>query len=204
MKKQEKMSQGLRYFFKRLEKKSVELSEEITRKSFLVKNVPFDEVEKFTRSLMTQNIFINTVGTNGKIESTILSKAIFSINKVVRLYYSTSLDESRQGYIRLRADVGQQLIIVEKLHGLRPTPEVIYASLDECHVIRFFTNWILKRIDWDKTKTKHLELYKLLKEVEQEEHEAMIAKELEELEDLRIQSTLDKHFGQDRKTSPTG
>ncbi len=86
---------------------------------------------------MTQNIFIYTVGVNGKRESTILTKAMFSINKVVRIYYSTSFDESQQGFLRLSPDVDQQLILVERLHGFRPKPELLYASKDECHVIRF-------------------------------------------------------------------
>ena len=196
---QQRMSKGLRYFFKRLEKKSNLLDLREEKRAEQVQEVCFDEVEKFSRSLMTQNIFIHTVGINGKHESTILAKAMFSINKVVRLYYSTTLDEEGQGYLRLRADNLQQLILVERLHGARPKPEVIYASLDEFHVIRFFANWIIKRIDWEKTRINHLDLYKELLDVEQEEHEERVAKELEEMETLKIQSTLDKHFGTEKK-----
>lgn len=199
--KQQKISNGLRYFFKRLEKKSNLLDLRGERSAEQIQEVCFDEVEKFSRSLMTQNIFIHTVGINGKHESTILSKAMFSINKVVRLYYSTTLDEGGQGYLRLRADNLQQLIIVERLHGVRPEPEVIYASLDEFHVIRFFANWIIKRIDWDKTRINHLDLYKDLLVVEQEEHEERIAKELEEIETLKIQTTLNKHFGTEKRVN---
>ncbi|HBQ44874.1 MAG TPA: hypothetical protein DD716_04410 [Thiomicrospira sp.] len=193
------MSKSLRYFFKRLEKRSDQLDDLRAADEGGSKEVPFDEIERFSRAIMTQNIFIHTVGINGKHESTILAKAMFSINKVVRLYYSTSIDESRQGYLRLRADQHQQLILVERLHGLRPKPELLYASLDECHVIRFFVNWILKRIDWQKTKIKNLDLYRNMKEIERLEYEEQIAKELELLETQEIQSTLERHFGKSHR-----
>lgn len=197
--KQEKMSKGLRYFFKKLERKSGLLETEKNNQAEQIKEVPFDEVERFSRALMTQNIFIYTVGMNGKRESTILAKAMFSINKMVRLYYSTTLDETGQGYLRLRADFNRQLILVERLHGLRPEPELIYASLDESHVIRFFANWILKRIDWEKTRVNHLELYKQLKQIEQEELEARLAIQLAEEQEEELQTTLERHFGAERK-----
>ena len=193
------MSKSLRHFFKRLEKRSDQLDDLRVADEGMFKEVPFDEIERFSRAIMTQNIFIHTVGINGKHESTILSKAMFSINKVVRLYYSTSIDESRQGYLRLRADKNQQLILVERLHGLRPKPELLYASLDECHVIRFFVNWILKRIDWQKTRIKNLDLYRNMKEIERLEYEEQIAKELELLESQEIQSTLERHFGESHR-----
>ncbi len=189
------MSKGLRYFFKKLEKKSGQLDLDKQLSLENKKEVPFDEIERFSRSLMTQNIFLYTVGMNGKRESTILTKAMFSINKMVRLYYSTTLDVSGQGYIRLRTDHDKQLILVEQLHGYRPKPEIIYASLDEGHVIRFFANWILKRVDWDKTRVQHLELYKELKRLEQEEHDARVAEELLLIEERDLQATLSKHFG---------
>ncbi len=189
------MSKGLRFFFKRLEKRSGQLDEARLTEESRNQEIPFDDVERFARAIMSQNIFIHTVGINGKDESTILSKAMFSINKVVRLYYSTSIDESCQGYLRLHADQTKQMIVVERLHGLRPCPETLYASKDESHVIRFFANWILKRIDWDKTKINNLDLYKKLKEVERLEYEEQIAQDLAEIEALEIQTTLDKHFG---------
>lgn len=189
------ISPALRYFFKKMERKSNEIAEFRLREVESHKTVPFDEVEKFSRALMTQNIFIHTVGVNGKHESTILSKAMFSINKVVRLYYSTSFDEYTQGYLRLRPDANQQLILVERLHGYRPKPELLYASMDECHVIRFFVSWLLRRIDWDKTKLDNLDLYKRFMEVEREELEAKIAEEEAEREAEELQKTLDKHFG---------
>jgi len=197
--KQEKMSKGLRYFFKKLERKSGLLETEKNNQAEQIKEVPFEEVERFSRALMTQNIFIYTVGMNGKRESTILAKAMFSINKMVRLYYSTTLDETGQGYLRLRADFNRQLILVERLHGLRPEPELIYASLDESHVIRFFANWILKRIDWEKTRVNHLELYKQLKQIEQKELEDRLAIQLAKEQEEELQTTLERHFGAERK-----
>lgn len=192
---EQNMSKGLRYFFKKLEKKSGQLESEKNSYAEQTKEVPFDEIERFSRALMTQNIFIYTVGINCKKESTILTKAMFSINKVVRLYYSTTLDVLGQGYIRLRTDNDKQLIVVERLHGFRPEPEVIYASLDEGHVMRFFTNWILKRIDWKKTRVSHLDLYKELQKIEQEEQEEKIIKELARVEEQEVQLALERHFG---------
>lgn len=198
MKKQD-ITKGLKYFFKKLEKKSFELDEEKASLVASRREVPFDQVETFSRALMTQNIFIHTVGMNGKHESTILSKAMFSINKVVRLYYSTSFDESVQGYIRLRPCYKQQLIVVERMHGYRPQPELLYASIDECHVIRFFSNWIVKRIDWSKTKISNLDLYKRFKDVERQEYEDRVAEEIAQLEAMELQKTLDKHFGKESR-----
>lgn len=195
--KKEEITSGLKYFFKKLEKKSQQLDEEKASYEAGHKHVSFDQVELFTRALMTQNIFIHTVGLNGKHESTILAKAIFSINKVVRLYYSTSLDENVQGYIRLRPCYQQQLVVVERMHGYRPKPELLYASLDECHVIRYFSNWIAKRIDWNKTKISNLDLYKRFKEVERQEYEEQVADEIAQIEALELKKTLNKHFGND-------
>lgn len=192
----QQITPGLRYFFKKLERRSEEINEALSLKSSQKKVVPFDEVERFARAIMTQNIFIHTIGVNGKHESTILTKAMFSINKVVRLYYSTTLDDSKQGYIRLRPCVEKQLIVVERLHGYRPKPEILYASIDECHVIRFFVGWLLRRIDWDKTKLNNLDLYKKFVQVEREELEAKIAEEEEERKAHELQQTLDKHFGE--------
>ncbi|MDX1796677.1 MAG: hypothetical protein R3219_08120 [Hydrogenovibrio sp.] len=191
------ITKSLQYFFKKLEVRSNEIKKLKDAETIDHKQVPFDEVERFARAIMTQNIFIHTVSINGKPESTILTKAMFSINKVVRLYYSTSFDEYRQGYIRIRPCRQQQLIVVERMHGYRPKPELLYASLDECHVIRFFVNWLLKRIDWEKTKLNNLDLYKRFKEIERQEYEEQVAAEIAELEAQEIQKTLDKHFGKE-------
>ncbi|WP_024850363.1 hypothetical protein [Hydrogenovibrio kuenenii] len=198
MKKQE-ITKGLKYFFKKLEKKSQQLDEERAADLASRREIAFDEVESFSRALMTQNIFIHTIGINGKHESTILAKAMFSINKVVRVYYSTSFDENVQGYIRLRPCYQQQLVVVERMHGYRPKPELLYASVDECHVVRYFANWISKRVDWNKTKISNLDLYKQFKEVERQEYEEKVAEEIAQIEALELKKTLDKHFGKDAK-----
>jgi len=193
---------ALRYFFKKLERKSDEIYQAENSKNVQSHEVPFDEVERFARAIMTQNIFIHTVGINGKHESTILTKAMFSINKVVRLYYSTTLDENDQGYIRIRPDSEQQLILVERLHGYRPMPELIYASLDECHVIRFFISWLIRRIDWDKTKVNHLDLYKEFAEIERKEVEEEIAAQEAIKQEAELKNAIKKHFP-DKKKVPT-
>ncbi|QBZ82318.1 hypothetical protein GHNINEIG_00346 [Hydrogenovibrio crunogenus] len=185
---------ALQYFFKKLERKSEEVRQHKLATEDKKEIVPFDEVERFARAIMTQNIFIHTVGVNGKPESTILTKAMFSINKVVRLYYSTSLDEDRQGYLRIHPDRNKQLIVVERLHGFRPKPEILYASLDECHVIRFFVGWLMRRIDWEKTKIDNLDLYKKFVDLERKALEEAIAAEEAEKQEAQLQQTLDKHF----------
>lgn len=190
------ISPAVQYFFKKLEKRSTEIELSLAESSSKHQEISFDEVERFARAIMTQNIFIHTIGLNGKHESTILSKAMFSINKVVRLYYSTSMDDSVQGYLRIRPCIDRQVIVVERLHGYRPNPETLYASKDECHVVRFFVGWLLRRIDWDKTKLNNLDLYKKFVEVEREQLSARIAEEQAEREALELQKTLDKHFGE--------
>ena len=196
--KRNEVTRGLRYFFKKLEKRSDELAEQALLESEKHQEVPFDEVEHFIRSLMTQNIFIHTVGVNGKHESLLLGKAMFNINRVVRIHYSTSFDEANQGYLRVRPDKDEQLIVVERLHGNRPKPELLYASVNECHVMRFLTNWLLRRIDWSKTKIENLDMYRVIREIEQKEYEEKIAAELEEMQSKEIQEMLDKHFSSDR------
>lgn len=189
---------GLRYFFKKLEKKSEALAAQALWEEQQQKEVPFDEIEHFIRTLMTQNVFIHTVGVNGKHESLLLGKAMFNINRVVRIHYSTSLDESNQGFLRVRPDEVKQVIIVERMHGYRPKPEQLYVSVNECHVIRFLTNWLLRRVDWEKTKLGNLDVYKAIQEVEKKESEERIAAELEEMQSKELQNVLDKHFGANR------
>ncbi|WP_194073979.1 hypothetical protein [Thiomicrorhabdus aquaedulcis] len=161
-----------------------------------LQEVPFDDVEVFLRQIMTQNIFIHTVGVNGKHESTILAKAVFSMNKVVRLYYSTSFDETQSGFIRIRPDVEQQLIVVERLHGYRSTPEILYASHEQAHVIRYVVRWLLRRIDWSKTKLTNLDLYKRYIEQEQEEYLAKIAQEELARQEAEVAQVIKKHAKQ--------
>lgn len=193
--KKNPMTPALKHFFRVLERKSNSLDEErrILLKS--LEEVDFDEIEQFFRALKSQNIFIYTVGSSGKSVSMLLEKAVFSLNRVIRIYYSTSFDEVEQGYVRVQADLESRLILVERMHGYRPVPELLYASHDECHVIRFMVRWLLRRIDWSKTKLENLELYKRYVENQREEIELALAEELAMQEAREIQSALDKHFG---------
>lgn len=177
MKKDKTISPSLKYFFKHLEKRSEQIRAEVEAYKVNHDDVPFEEVESFFRRIMTQNIFIFTVGLSGRPESTILNKAIFNMNRVVRIYYSTSFDDNESGYIRIRPDRELQLIIVERMHGIRPAAEVMYQSHDECHVIRFIVRWLLRRIDWKKTHLRNLELYKAYLDQERQELEAQLALE---------------------------
>lgn len=199
--KELEISSALQYFFRKLENKSAALEEQRSFEALKTVEVPFEELEKFFRAIKTQNIFIHTVGVSGKSTSTLLEKAIFNLNKVIRVYYSTSFDESVQGFVRIQIDNASSLILVERMHGYRPQPELLYASKDECHVIRFMVRWLMRRIDWEKTKIENLELYKRFKEY----REAMIEAELEEeqarLEEEEIQAQLEKHFGSKAKQS---
>lgn len=193
MKNEKSVAPAVKYFFKRLEKRSEQIKADISEASSKFQEIPFEQVEGFFRQIMSQNIFIHTVGINGKHESTILAKAVFSMNKVVRVYYSTSFDDDNSGFIRIRPDSNEQLIIVERLHGLRPQPELLYASRDECHVIRFMVRWLMRRIDWDKTKLSNLELYKRIVVEEQEELQAQIEAQIAQQEAEEIQRALDKY-----------
>jgi hypothetical protein len=199
MMKEIEVSPALQYFFRKLENKSAALEDQKSFEALKGEEVPFEELEKFFRALKTQNIFIFTVGMSGKPASTLLEKAVFNLNKVVRVYYSTSFDESVQGFVRIRIDMEQRLILVERMHGYRPQPELLYASKDECHVIRFMVRWLMRRIDWEKTKIDNLELYKRFKEHRQDLIEALLAEEKARLEEEDIQNQLEKHFGSKAK-----
>lgn len=184
---------AIKYFFRRLEKRSAEIEQELKSEAESRQEIEFEEVEGFFRQIMTQNIFIHTVGLNGKHESTILSKAIFSMNRVVRVYYSTSFDEEQSGFIRIKPVAKEQKIVVERLHGYRPRGELMYASGDQNHVIRFMIRWLLRRIDWDKTRLANLDLYKrfLAQQQAEIEEQIAIAAALKEEEELKL--TLEKH-----------
>lgn len=171
------ISPSVKYFFKQLERRSNALKQEREFEEYAHRMVPFDEVENFFRRIMSQNIFIHTVGQNGRPESTILSKAVFSMNRVVRVYYSTSYDENDSGFIRIMPHNEQQIIVVERMHGFRPKPEVLYQSHDECHVIRFMVRWLMRRIDWSKTHLHNLELYKQYLDQQKQEFEKQMAEQ---------------------------
>ncbi len=192
MKNDKALAPAVKYFFKHLERRSEQIKSNISETSSLHNEIPFEEVEGFFRQIMTQNIFIHTVGLNGKHESTILAKAIFSMDKVVRVYYSTSFDEENIGFIRVRPDSQEQLIIVERVHGLRAESERIYASRDQCHVVRFMVRWLMRRMDWDKTKLDNLELYKRVVAQEQEEMRHKIEEEIAQQEAEELQRALEK------------
>ncbi|MCF6298721.1 MAG: hypothetical protein L3J01_02465, partial [Thiomicrorhabdus sp.] len=96
------ISPSARYFIKLLEKRSLEIQRELASKSLASQEVSFEEVDLFFKQIMSQNIFIFTVGQNGKRESTILAKAIFNMSQVVRVFYSTSFDDEQTGFIRIR------------------------------------------------------------------------------------------------------
>lgn len=180
MQNRKAITPAITYFFKQLEKRARQLDYASEMEQEAHAEVPFDEVETFFRRIMTQNIFIHTVGISGRPESTILSKAVFSMNKVVRIYYSTSFDERDSGFVRIQPSIARQSIIVERLHGFRPKPELLYESAEECHVIRFMIRWLMRRIDWRKTKLNNLELYKQYQEQQRLEREARIEQEEKE------------------------
>lgn len=169
-KKSAEVTPALQYFFAVLEKNDLR-QQALLAQSNQTLEVPIEQIEVFVRALKTQNIFIRTVGISGKQESTILSKAIFSLNKIVKIYYSTSFDERDSGFIRIRGDDDIQKIIVERVHGYRAVPEKLYSSRSQCHVVRYITQWIMKRIDWDKTKISTLEIYDLFVKQRLEERE---------------------------------
>ena len=188
MENRKQVTPAVKYFLKHLERRSESLEMVVESERNAIKEIPFEEIENFFRRIMTQNIFIHTVGMNGRPESTILSKATFSMNKVVRVYYSTSFDDSETGFIRIQPNKAQQMIVVERLHGIRPKSEVLYQSRDQCHVIRFMTRWMLRRIDWNKTHLKNLDLYKQF--VEQEKQEAIERFEQEEKKKIEEQMAM--------------
>ncbi len=188
------ISPSARYFIKLLEKRSLEIQQELASKSVASQEVAFEEIDLFFKQIMSQNIFIYTVGQNGKKESTILAKAVFSMSQVIRIFYSTSFDDEQSGFIRIRADRELQLIIVERMHGVRPRPERLYSSLDQCHVIRFLIRWIMRRVDWSKTKLANLELYRRYHQELQKEAEAKMNAALVQQEQERVQREYEAHM----------
>ncbi len=188
------ISPSARYFIKRLEKRSQEIQRALSLEKLAHQEIPFDEIDLFFKQMMSQNIFIYTVGQNGKRESTILAKAVFSMSQVIRIFYSTSFDDENTGFIRIQADKNKQVIVVERLHGIRPRPEILYSSRDQCHVIRFLIRWLLRRIDWDKTKLANLELYRRYHQELQEEAEAKMNAALLQQEQERVQRDYEEHM----------
>lgn len=174
------LTPGVKYFFSSLETRSDLLKEAKRQETLRFQEVPIEQVEQFFRTIRTQNIFIKTVGLNGKQESTILAKAIFNLNKVIRIFYSMSLDDSQSGFVRIMPDVVNQTIVIEVLHGVRPKPEVLYHSPNQSRIIRFMTRWLLRRIDWRMTKLDNLDLYKQFVEERRLEIEEKIQEQIED------------------------
>jgi len=193
MQNQRPISSSASYFIKLLEKRSAEIKDAHSAELLAAQSVPFDEIDLFFKQIMAQNIFINTVGQNGKRESTILAKAIFSMSQIIRIFYSTSFDDENTGFIRIRADNSQKRIVVERLHGVRPKAELLYSSSDQCHVIRFIIRWLMRRVDWDKTKLANLELYRRYHQELQVEAEAKMAAVLAQQESERVQREYEEH-----------
>ena len=176
----EQLSTSIKYFLRHLEKEA-ERIQKLQEAQQPEDTIDFEEIGHFFRTLKAQNIFIFIVGINGKIESSPLSKLIFSLGKVVRFYYSLSLDSEQSGFIRIRLSEDERLILIERLHGYRPKPEKIYASKNPCHVIRFITRWMLRRIDWKKTRLQNLDIYKeYLHEKEDEKRKKQLEAQHEE------------------------
>jgi hypothetical protein len=164
---------ALQHFFSSLERKHQAVSNANSLAKNRFKDVDFSDIEQFIRAIRSQNIFMHTVGLNSKPESTIFSKAIYSMGRVVRIYYSSSFDDQKNGFLVVFPDNELQTIVVERMHGLRPTPEMMYHSPDQLKIIKYITRWLLRRIDWKKTKLNNLELYKLFVEARNDEYKQL-------------------------------
>ncbi len=177
---------ALFYFLRRLER----AEDQYLTRSFAeaVKthhDVPFELVELFIRRIRQQNIFVRITGPNGKYESLLLNKVLFSMSKVVRLYCSVSLRDEENVYLRMYPNTRKGLITVEKIEGQQRQPKVIFEHHDQCHMIRFLTNWIVSRLDWKKTKLRNLDIYKLFVQTRQEQLEQKLKQLNEEAQMYR-------------------
>lgn len=135
-----------------------------------------DEIVHFFRVLKGQNIFIQTIGLTGKLESNILSNVIYNFNDEVRLYYSQSLDDSRSGFIRVCPDIDEGLIAVDNIYGDPLSQYRLYQSPDQKAILKYMIRWLLKRIDWQKTRLDNIDLYHVFRERKQAEAEAEVAR----------------------------
>ena len=70
---------------------------------------------------------------------------------------------------------------------------MLYVSSDECHVVRFMVRWLMRRIDWSKTKLANLDLYKRFQIEQQEEVAAQIAEAAARQEEEALHKALEKH-----------
>ena len=174
-----KLTDSVRYFFNQLEKEAQKV-EALNHIQTPEEQIDFEKIEQFFRTLKGLDIYMFTVGVNGKLESAPFPKLIFSLGRMVRIYYSLSLDNTKAGFIRVRKDETNNLVIIERLHGYRPKVEQLYASKNPCHIIRFITRWIIKRIDWNRTKLKGLDLYNAYREIEDKMRQRKEARHAEE------------------------
>jgi len=188
------LTEAIQYFLRHLEREA-----EIVKQKQAVHQpeevIDFEIIERFFRTLKMQNIFIFVVGINGKPESSSLPKLIFSLSRVVRIYYSLSLDTNQAGFLRVKLNEDETMVLIERLHGYRPTPEIIYTSKYPCHIIRFITRWMLRRIDWNKTKLQHLEIYKQYVEARAEAIRLKKEQEMQSISEeppLRLKDVLKK------------
>ncbi len=134
------------------------------------------EIVHFFRVLKGQNIFIQAIGLTGKLESNILSNVIYNFNDEVRLYYSQSLDETQSGFIRVSPDLVAGVIAVDNIYGEPLTQLRLYQSLDQKAILKYMIRWLLKRIDWQKTRLDNVDLYHIFIERKQAEAEAEMAR----------------------------
>ncbi|AHF02176.1 hypothetical protein THIAE_01000 [Thiomicrospira aerophila AL3] len=134
------------------------------------------EIVHFFRILKGQNIFIQTIGLTGKLESNILSNVVYNFNDEIRLYYSQSLDDSMSGFIRVCPDIAQSVIAVDNIYGEPLSQLRLYQSPDQKAILKYMIRWLLKRIDWNKTRLDNIDLYHIFLERKQAEAEAEVAR----------------------------
>jgi len=161
---------ALFYFLRRLERAEDQyLTRSFAESLKTQHDVPFELVELFVRRVRQQNIFVRVLGPSGKKESLLLNKVIFSMNKVVRIYCSFSLRDEENSYLRMYPNRRKGVITVERLAGAWDAPQVVFEHHDQCHAIRFITNWVVARLDWQKTKLHNLDIYKLFVQTRQQQ-----------------------------------
>ena len=143
--------------------------------------VPFELVEKFMRQVRQQNIFVFVPGWSGKAESLLITKVSFAMGGVVRLYEGVSVRDEDNSFLRIYPDPRSGKIVVERLRGPDFVPKQIYAHREQCHIIRLIAHWIIDRIDWEKTRLRNLDLYKLFVRTRNEQ----LQRKLKELNEQR-------------------
>ncbi|SFR62639.1 hypothetical protein [Thiomicrospira sp. ALE5] len=176
MKPEEMFSPAVEAFFEKLihREQAVRRMEKFA--ASLQPDLDVDELVHFFRVLKSQEIFIQTIGLNGKLVPDVLSNIIYNFNDEVRLYYSQSLDLAEAGYIKICPDYADGLVVVENIYGDPLSRHRLYQSTDQKAVLKYMIRWLLKRIDWDKTRLNNMDLYKIFIERKQAEAEAEMAR----------------------------